>query len=329
MTEHSDKMTNGKVLETDSIDALADANISSVTVAIGVFDGVHLGHRKLLTELLKLAEQQHSVPVAMTFYPHPRELVNPRAAPKLLLPTQEKIRMLGQCGAAAVVSIHFTREFASLAPEEFLDSCLFGNRVKVHGLCVGRKWRFGAGASGDSVFLARKAKEKGFAFVPVEELRTPEGAIISSTAIRKALTEGNLEVAKSMLGRNYSLFGTVEEGYHNATSRLDSPTANLSIPDGVLPPNGVYAGFAHVDGVRYPAAVNLGVSPTFRAEYGRISRRLELHLLGGFHGTLYGKYLQAELVSFLRPEKRFADPEELKQQIRRDIEAINQILEGK
>ena len=112
-------------------------------------------------------------------------------------------------------------------------------------------------------------------------------------------------------------------------NRLDSPTANLSITDGVLPPNGVYAGFAHVDGVRYPAAVNLGVSPTFRAEYGRISRRLELHLLGGFHGTLYGKYLQAELVSFLRPEKRFADPEELKQQIRRDIEAINQILEGK
>ena len=151
--------------------------------------------------------------------------------------------------------------------------------------------------------------------------------IISSTAIRKALAEGNLDLAAFMLGRNYSLFGTVEEGYHNATRKLDSPTANLHMMAGILPPNGVYAGFAHVDGMRYPAAMNLGVSPTFRAEYGRIDRRLELHLLDGFRGSLYGKYLQAELVSFLRPERRFANPEELKKQIQNDIEEINRILE--
>lgn len=151
--------------------------------------------------------------------------------------------------------------------------------------------------------------------------------IISSTAIRKALAEGNLDLVAFMLGRNYSLFGTVEEGYHNATQKLDSPTANLHMMAGILPPNGVYAGFAHVDGMRYPAAMNLGVSPTFRAEYGRIDRRLELHLLDGFRGSLYGKYLQAELVSFLRPERRFANPEELKKQIQNDIEEINRILE--
>ena len=321
-------MTNEMILEADSISALSRYGISSAAVAIGVFDGVHLGHRKLLTELLKLAEKHHAVPVAMTFFPHPRELVCPRSAPRLLLPTEEKIRMLGKYGATAVVSIHFTREFASLAPNEFLDSCLFGGEVAVKGICVGQKWRFGAGASGDSVFLKRKAEEKGFAFVPVAELRTPEGTIISSTAIRKAVTEGNLKLAASMLGRNYSLFGTVEEGYHNASRKLDSPTANLALRDGILPPNGVYAGYAHVDGIRYPAAMNLGVSPTFRAEYGKIDRRLELHLLGGFRGTLYGKYLQAELVSFLRPERRFATPEDLKEQIRNDIETINLLLEG-
>lgn len=320
-------MADGKVLEVSSIEELSNYGISSVAVAVGVFDGVHLGHQKLLTELLNVAKMYHAVPVAMTFYPHPRELVNSRSAPQLLLPPEEKIRMLGQCGAEAVISIHFTREFAAQAPDEFIESCLFSGGVKVEGLCVGQKWRFGAGASGDSVFLERKAREKGFAFVPVDELRTPEGMIISSTAIRKALAEGNLDLAASMLGRNYSLFGTVEEGYHNATRKLDSPTANLHMAAGILPPNGVYAGFAHVDGMRYPAAMNLGVSPTFRAEYGRIDRRLELHLLDGFCGSLYGKCLQAELVSFLRPERRFANPEELKKQIQNDIEEINHILE--
>ena len=320
-------MAGGKVLEVSSIEELSNYGISSVAVAVGVFDGVHLGHRKLLTELLNVAKMYHAVPVAMTFYPHPRELVNSRSAPQLLLPPEEKIRMLGQCGAEAVISIHFTKEFAAQDPDEFLESCLFSGGVEVKGLCVGQKWRFGAGASGDSVFLERKAREKGFAFVPVDELRTPEGMIISSTAIRKALAEGNLDLAAFMLGRNYSLFGTVEEGYHNATRKLDSPTANLHMMAGILPPNGVYAGFAHVDGMRYPAAMNLGVSPTFRAEYGRIDRRLELHLLDGFRGSLYGKYLQAELVSFLRPERRFANPEELKKQIQNDIEEINRILE--
>ena len=319
-------MTTKEVLQADSISGLSKYGITSVAVAIGVFDGVHLGHKKLLAELLKLAEKHNAVPVAMTFYPHPRELVNPRSAPKLLLPTEEKIRMLGQCGAEAVVSIHFTKEFAALAPGEFLDSCLFSGNVQVKGICVGQKWRFGAGASGDSVFLKRKAQERGFAFVPVAELRTSEGAIICSTAIRKALTDGNLALAASMLGRNYSLYGTVGEGYHNATRKLDSPTANLSVADGVLPPNGVYAGFAHLDGIRYPAAMNLGVSPTFRAEYGNIDRRLELHLLGGFDGILYGKYLQAEMISFLRPEKRFSNPGDLKKQIQLDIRDINQIL---
>ncbi len=320
-------MADGKVLEVSSIEELSDYGISSVAVAVGVFDGVHLGHRKLLTELLKVAGKYDAVPVAMTFYPHPRELVNPHSAPQLLLPAEEKIRLLGHYGMKAVVSIHFTKKFAAQAPDEFIESCLFAGAVEVRGLCVGQKWRFGAGASGDSVFLERKAEEKKFAFVPVEELRTPEGMIISSTAIRKALTEGNLELAASMLGRNYSLFGTVEEGYHNATRKLESPTANLRMTAGVLPPNGVYAGFAHVDGMRYPAAMNLGVSPTFRAEYGRIDRRLELHLLGGFRGSLYGKYLQAELVSFLRPERRFANPGELKTQIQNDIEKISHILE--
>ena len=232
-------MAGGKVLEVSSIEELSNYGISSVAVAVGVFDGVHLGHRKLLTELLNVAKMYHAVPVAMTFYPHPRELVNSRSAPQLLLPVEEKIRMLGQCGAEAVISIHFTKEFAAQAPDEFIESCLFSGGVEVKGLCVGQKWRFGAGASGDSVFLERKAREKGFAFVPVDELRTPEGMIISSTAIRKALAEGNLDLAAFMLGRNYSLFGTVEEGYHNATRKLDSPTANLHMMAGILPPNGV------------------------------------------------------------------------------------------
>lgn len=308
-----------------SIGELSFCGISSAVVAIGVFDGVHRGHQRLLTELLTMAGTLSADPVVMTFFPHPRQLLthNP---PPLLLPPSEKIRLLYRFGAKAVVTVGFTREFAGLSPTEFLRRCLFSGPVAVRGICVGRKWRFGAHAGGDARFLERKAAESGFHFSAVDELCTERGTVISSTAIRTAISKGNLREAEEMLGRRYSLFGTVEKGYRVASDRLGAPTANLKVKDGVLPLFGVYAAFAHWNGRRFPAAVNIGTAPTFRKQYGNIVPRIEIHILEGFNADLYGNSMELELVDFIRPEHVFPGPEELKKQISRDVAKISAVL---
>lgn len=308
-----------------SIGELSPCGISSAVVAIGVFDGVHRGHQRLLTELLSMAKALSADPVVMTFFPHPRQLLTANPPP-LLLPPEEKIRLLYRFGAKAVVTVDFTREFASLSPTEFLNRCLFSGPVAIRGICVGRKWRFGAHAGGDSRFLEHKAETRGFRFAAVDELCTEQGTVISSTAIRAAVSKGNLREAEEMLGRRYSLFGTVEKGYKVASGKLGSPTANLKIRDGVLPLLGVYAAFVHLNGRRFPAAVNIGTSPTFRNQYGDIAPRIEIHILEGFKADLYGLSLELELVEFIRPEQEFANPEELKQQIARDVGQIAGVL---
>ncbi len=318
-------MTEFYASDLNSIGELSPCGISSAVVAIGVFDGVHRGHQRLLTELLAMAKTLSADPVVMTFFPHPRQLLTANPPP-LLLPPEEKIRLLYRFGAKAVVTVGFTREFASLSPTEFLKRCLFSGPVAIRGICVGSKWRFGAHAGGDSRFLEHKAETRGFRFAAVDELCTDRGTVISSTAIRAAISEGKLREAEEMLGRRYSLFGTVEKGYRVASGKLGSPTANLKIRAGVLPLFGVYAAFAHLNGCRYPAAVNIGTSPTFRNQYGNIAPRIEIHILEGFKANLYGHSLELELVEFIRPEREFADPEELKQQIARDVGQVTGVL---
>lgn len=309
-----------------SIGELSVCGITSAVVAVGVFDGLHKGHRKLLTELLDLSRQTGAEPVVMTFFPHPRQLLTDHP-PKLLYPPSEKVRLLYQFGAKAVVTVDFTKEFALLSPAEFLRQSVFAGPVEIKGLCVGKHWRFGAKAAGDTDFLQRSANERGFLFSAVDELCMENGQVVSSTSIRESIGKGELEKAAQMLGRNYSLFGKVEHGYQVATEKLSTPTANLKITDGVLPPFGVYAAYVHLDEQRFPAAVNIGVSPTFRAQYGEIQPRVEIHILNGFKESIYDRELELEMVGFVRPERTFGSPEELKKQIREDIICINRFLE--
>jgi riboflavin kinase/FMN adenylyltransferase len=224
-----------------------------------------------------------------------------------------------------VISIPFTREFAALSPPEFLYDCLSSSRVELKGLCVGAKWRFGSGGSGDAAFLRERSAVSGFEFVAVDELEV-DGAPVSSTRIRRAVSSGDLEGAVKLLGRDYSLYGKVEHGRHVAGPALDHPTANLRVRHGVLPPDGVYAGWAKWDGRRHRAALAIGSSPTFRDRFGT-ERRVELHLLD-FAGDLYGLDLEAELLSWIREERRFENAEALKKQIDLDIKAINLALKG-
>lgn len=313
----------------EDLSELGKFGIDSVVVAIGVFDGVHEGHAKLLHELQKMAKELSAYPVAMTFFPHPRSVLFPENAPLLLLPPSEKIRLICRKGAKAVITLPFTKEFALLSPEDFLHQCLFGQDIQIKGICVGKNWKFGNKGKGDSRFLEKEAQKRGFLFKAVEELRKEDGKTVSSTAIREALANGELPEAEKMLGRPYQFYGIVEKGYQVATKELATPTANLKLQYGVLPPAGVYAAMVTVDGKEYPAAMNVGVAPTFEMRYGKIAPRIELHLLTPPEESLYGKYISAELLSFIRKEKKFDTPMLLKEQIMKDIQKIKKVIAEK
>lgn len=293
-----------------------------VVLGIGVFDGVHLGHRKLLAELTAMAERNDAVPVAMTFDPHPRAVLCPANPPRLLVSMPERCRLLREAGARIVATIRFSPEFAQLPPVEFLDR-LLELPAEVRGICVGSNWKFGAHAAGDSELLTEYCRSHALDFVGVPELYC-HGEPVSSSAIRRAIAAGKLDLAAELLGRRYTLSGIVEAGYHVAGTELKVPTANLRMSAGVFPPDGVYAVRATPGGSdrAYPAVVNIGFSPTFGWSDGR---RIEVHLLG-FSGNLYGQELTVEPLRYLRPERTFAGAEELRRQIEQDISAIHALF---
>lgn len=290
-------------------------------VGIGVFDGVHLGHARVLAAVRELAARSRAVPIAVTFDPHPRQVVAPDAAPPLLIPLAERLRLLREHGMADVAVIPFTGEFAALPPERFLAE--LAERIgDLRGICVGANWRFGVRASGGVRELAAFAETRGIGFTPVPELEM-DGRTVSSTEIRRAMAEGRIDDAAKMLGRPYRIFGTVERGFRAASGDLGCPTANLRMRDGVLPPDGVYAATAFpADGRAYPAAVNIGFAPTYRR--ANAERRTEVHLLD-FAGDLYGQPLEVELRRRLRPEQVFPDTDALRRQIACDMEEIRKL----
>ena len=291
-----------------------------VVMGIGVFDGVHLGHRKMISVLSDMARRLGAVPVALTFFPHPRAVLFPDDPPRLLLPPEERLERLREAGAAEVMSVDFTKETAETPPERFLEQLLTAS-PNLRGICVGAHWRFGRGGAGDAAFLSRELAARKIAFEAVPELAM-NGGVVSSSAIRKAVAEGDLEYAAAMLGSHPALFGEVEHGFGEAGRLLDAPTANLRVDFGVLPPCGVYAAMAKIGAGAFPAAVNIGVAPTF----GRERRiRVEAHMMG-FAGDLYQRNISLGLVKKLRDERAFRSSGELARQIVADREEALKIL---
>lgn len=316
-------MTNDlRAINVSSIDALAGHGINRVCLAIGVFDGVHCGHQRLLSRLLTMSRACNAEPVAMTFFPHPRQVLQPQSAPPLLLPPEQKVRLLHEFGMRGVVTVPFSCEFAAMPPEEFIQDCLSASRVKIDGICVGEKWRFGAGGKGGQELLRQFASDGHFEFDAVSELAI-DGNVVSSTSIRRAVSSGLLEQTRKLLGRPYSLFGKVEKGFQLAGSELRHPTANIRMEYGILPPDGVYAANAIISGRKLAAAVNIGTSPTYRRQDA--PRRVEVHILD-FNENIYGLPLEVELVLYLREERCFSDATGLKTQIELDIAAIKNAL---
>ena len=290
---------------------LAEHGIRDVVFAVGTFDGLHRGHVAVVRAMLEESRRLNAAPAVLTFHPHPRAVLTPGNPPPLLMSRERKLSILASLGVRAVVSLPFTKEFASLSPDDFLLRCLLSGPVHVRGVCAGSMWRFGARGAGDIAFLKRRADELGFVCRAVPEVRDGHG-IVSSTKIREAL-------AARCLGRRPAVSGVVVSGYGVAGNTLHCATANLDVRCGMLPANGVYAAFAVVGNERFPAVVNIGVAPTFDS-YGNGGQvRVEAHLLTDGAPDLYGKEMALGFAARIRGEHRFGSPEELAARIPEDI----------
>lgn len=288
-----------------------------VSLAIGVFDGVHVGHQELIGGMVAGARAEGATPVVVTFDPHPNAVVHPDRTPPALQPLRQRLRAIETLGVAACWVVPFDRDFSRQGGEAFARSLktLFPQLRRVH---VGSRFTFGHRRSGHVSLLASVGAELGYAVEPVEPVER-EGAIVSSSRIRKLIQEGDLAGARRLLGRPWTLAGIVERGA-GLGRKIGVPTANVGVNRLVLPPLGVYAAWATWEGLqsRVPAAVNLGRRPTVADADAPV--RVEAHLLDA-SPDLYGRELELEFLRQLRREQRFDSLEALTAQIRRDIQA--------
>ncbi len=298
-----------------------------VALALGVFDGVHRGHQAVLSTLLREARAREATPVALFFDPPPRQLLFPQDAPKLLTSLSVKVRLLRQAGMEEVVCLPFTPELSRLTPREFWEEWLLANpALQIPLLCVGEDWRFGAGNQGTLETLRALAQEQGIQVTGVPPL-LHQGERISSTRVRAAIAQGDLSLARELLGRPFTLEGEIVHGLGKAGQALECPTANLEGEHLQLPPAGVYAGWTRLaeTPAPLPGILYIGEAPTFRG-VGNGHPVVELHLFH-FQGDLYGKSVSILPVSFLRESRLFPSPALLARQIQEDIRQASQILQ--
>ncbi|MCX7896399.1 MAG: bifunctional riboflavin kinase/FAD synthetase [Rhodocyclaceae bacterium] len=289
---------------------------SSRVLAIGNFDGVHLGHQSLLARLAAKARELTLPAAVMTFEPHPRELINPEAAPARLTSLREKLGLFDACGVDEVFLLHFSRRLASLSAEAFIERVLVKG-LAVRYLIVGDDFRFGQGRRGDFAMLVEAGRRYGFA---VESMSTIEidGERVSSSAVREALAAGDLAHAARLLGRPYGISGRVIHG-EKLGRRLGWPTANIQLKRKRLALSGVFAvTVSGLDKRHLPGAASLGVRPTLGEGLAPI---LEVHLFD-FDRDIYGAHVTVHFLHKLRDEMKFASLEALAVQIARDIDAV-------
>jgi riboflavin kinase/FMN adenylyltransferase len=287
-------------------------------LTIGVFDGVHLGHKYLISKLKKSAEQENLLSGVITFRQHPLEVLAPGTVLPYLTNCEEKVGLLKAEKVDAVIPLTFTRELADLNATEFIS--LLKKHLRMKGLVVGTDFTLGKDREGNISVLRELGREMDFSVTVVAPMNF-FGEIVSSTAIRKYLQEGDLKNVSKLLGRTFSLQGTVAKG-DGRGHVLGFPTANLEVNNmQSLLPEGVYATWIHIGDERYPSVTNIGKRPTFGAN----ERAVETHVID-FSGDLYDRELKIDIVNLLRREKRFDSAEELKQQIIDDIEKSKTVL---
>jgi len=288
-------------------------------LSVGVFDGVHVGHQKVLGRAVEQARALGAAALVFTFHPHPMDVLAPGKAPPLIQTFGQKLELMREIGIAAVVWPHDMQAVLAMPPEVFVERVVhqaLGVRVMVEG----SDFRFGAGAGGDRARLEALARRFGFETRFVGDVEV-DGARVSSTRIRRLIVEGGVAEAARCLGRPYSYIGVVVEGRHRG-ERLGFPTANVASPRFLVPGEGVYAGWAIIQGERRRAAVSVGRAPTFHKDH---PVGVEAFILD-FEGELYGEQVALEFIERLRPQQAFADAEALKAQMAADCRRVRERL---
>ena len=288
---------------------------SGICATIGFFDGVHGGHRYLLEQLRKMAKEKNQKSAVITFRNHPRTCLQADYIPKLLTSTEEKLNRIAQLGIDYCFLLDFTPDLARMTAEEFISRVL-SKKLHIQSLLIGYDHRFGKDRSNGFKDYVRFGQSQGMEVIQAKELHKQKDSI-SSTLIRHKIRDKAIEEANECLGQPYTLEGKVVRG-NQLGQKIGFPTANLEIsePEKLIPPVGIYAVRTHVDGRKYPGMAYIGKRPTVSNEG---EERVEVHIIG-FSGDLYNSNLQMEFIRFLRDDRRFNSLEELKKQLEIDKE---------
>jgi len=287
-------------------------------VTVGEYDGVHRGHRTVVAEMHRMAAERGCATAVVTFDRHPATVVRPETAPLLLCDLEHKLELLAETGVDYTLVVEFTEEQAQVSAETFARQILV-DCLQARAVVVGADFHFGKGRRGNVETLKTVGSELGYEVIglPLVKQLTGEGEVISSTSIRSALTDGDVEKAHRLLGRLFEIRGVVTVGDRRGRT-IGFPTANLpTTTDLQVPSDGVYAAwYIREDGTQYPAAVNIGKRPTFYEDADR--SLIEAHLIG-FRGDLYGESAKVRFVRRLRGERKFEGIEQLKEQLAKDV----------
>jgi riboflavin kinase/FMN adenylyltransferase len=290
-------------------------------LTIGVFDGVHLGHKHLISELKERARKQNLMSGVVTFRRHPQDVLSPKTRLPYLTDLEQRVNLLKNEGVEVVVTLSFTPELAKLGVREFVS--LLKEYLRMRGLVVGPDFALGRNRGGDVNTLRTLGKEINFS-VAVVSLVMINGGVVSSTAIRKALADGNMKKVHNLIGRLFSLHGRVVSGTGRGRE-LGFPTANLGVSPGqALPADGVYATRAYISDKTYQSVTSIGTRPTFDGK----ERVVEVYILD-YNGNLYGQELKIDVVERLRGEERFKTVDELKKKMAEDVKQGRAVLNSK
>jgi len=290
-------------------------------VTIGTFDGVHLGHQKLIERIKLLSQQIGGESILVTFHPHPRIVINPEDKSLRLLNTiDEKMVLLERFGVDNLVIVPFSRAFSEQSAENYISSFLVKNFNPKY-IVIGYDHKFGKNRSGDFKLLEEMKTRFGYQMVEITK-ETLDDIGISSTKIRSAISSGDIKLANELSGHNYTLSGTVVRGLQNGR-KLGFPTANIQVNDEykLVPQTGIYAVFVHHAGKRYTGMLSIGYNPTFAGK----EQTIEVNILD-FDKDIYGENLTLELIAFIRKEKKFDSPEALIEEIRNDENTTRRII---
>jgi riboflavin kinase/FMN adenylyltransferase len=291
-----------------------------ICLAIGFFDGVHLGHQQIIRQTISDARQHNAIAVVLTFDRHPNSVVAPGKVPPLIYSLAQKLRAIESLRADVLLLVQFDKKFSEQSGEEFIRS-LSRDFGKIHSICVGADFAFGHKRSGNVALLKKLGAELNFQVHGLAAVSL-DGEIISSTRIREMIRAGDIDAASQMLGRSYAISGRVVEG-DKLGRKFGFPTANIDADNLVLPPNGVYSGRTKMKDLFYRVALNIGWRPTVASAKPQL--RVEAHLLD-FSGSLYGEELEVEIGEKLRDERRFNSPDDLREQISKDVLEVRKLI---